>query len=831
MKLRKIIFGILYIYVFSQALAQNKYTISGNIKDKRNGEDLIGATVVVVGTSIATSTNAYGFFSMSLPEGKYKIAFQYVGYKTIIQDVDLVANQKIEIEIAEEKIELKEVEITAERPDQNVRSNQMSVNKLGIKEISRIPALFGEVDVIRSIQLLPGVSSVGEGASGFNVRGGSIDQNLILLDEAPVYNSSHLFGFFSVFNPDAVKDVKLYKGGIPAQYGGRLSSLLDVRLKEGNNKRLAVQGGIGSIFSRLTIEAPIKKDKGSFIIAGRRSYIDALIAPALAGNPDLKGLRLYFYDLTLKANYNLGKNDKVFLSGYLGKDEFGQASFGFNWGNQTLSARWNHVFSDKLFFNLTGFYSRYNYGLGAETNSSGDGFKWESSIQNYSIKPEFTWYLNPNNTISFGAQSIFYDFFPGEITIKVAGDESKNRLSSKYGLENAVYVANEQKITARLTATYGLRFSNFNYIDSSRQDYDQSKVELNQKKRPISTAVWNSPQFLNKYWNPEPRLALKYELNEKSSLKTSYMRTVQYLHLISNTAASVPLDVWTPATNNIKPQTADQVALGYFRNFGEDNDYEASVEGYYKSMRNQLDFVDNADLLLNPNLEGEVLNGKGRAYGLEFYVKKNKGPFTGWISYTLARTERQVNGLSENNWYPNRFDRTHTLSIVANYDVQNKFLFFNDRWRFAANVFYGSGTPVNLPTNGYAYGQYFIPHSPNNIRNNLRIPDFFRFDISATLKNKKRPEPENGELPKSIFKRLKYTYEWELVMGVYNTFNMRNAFSLVARENPAVADNDAAVFQANEVNSGYKSSGLNNVYQKFSVISFFVPSVTYNFKF
>ncbi len=822
--------AILTLICFTAALSQNKYTISGTLKDKKNGEDLIGATVVVTGTTIATSTNAYGFYSMSLPEGKYKIAFQYVGYKTIYQDIDLTSNQKIDIEIAEDRVELAEVEITADRPDMNVRSNQMSVNKLGIKEISRIPALFGEVDVVRSIQLLPGVSSVGEGASGFNVRGGSIDQNLILLDEAPVYNSSHLFGFFSVFNPDAVKDVKLYKGGIPAQYGGRLSSLLDVRLKEGNSKRLAVQGGLGSIFSRLTIEAPIKKDKGSFIIAGRRSYIDALIAPFTGGLPDIKGLRLYFYDLTLKANYNITKKDKVFLSGYLGKDEFGQGAFGFNWGNRTLSARWNHIFSDKLFFNLTGFYSRYNYGLGAETNSSGDGFSWKSSIQNVSIKPEFTWYINPNNTISFGGQSTYYDFFPGEIKIKSSNEEFSRKLSSKYGLENAVFIANEQKLSPRFTATYGLRLSNFNFIDSSRQNYDPAQSEMNIKRKPTSTDVYASPRVLNQFWYPEPRVALKFELNETSSLKASYMRTVQYLHLISNTAASIPLDVWTPVTNNIKPQIADQVALGYFRNFGSDNQFETSVEGYYKTMKNQLDYVDNADLLLNKNIEGEVLNGRGRAYGLEFYVKKNNGPFTGWISYTLARTERQVNGISENNWYANRFDRTHTLSIVACYDVRNKFLIFNDRWRFAANVFYGSGTPVNLPTNGFAYNNYYIPQTPVNQRNNIRIPDFFRVDLSATFKNKKRPEPEMGELPSNLFKRLKYTYEWELVMGVYNTINMRNAFSLVARENPEVKDNDK-VFDGDEVPVGYAPDGKNIVYQKFSVISFIVPSITYNFKF
>lgn len=711
--------------------AQNKYTISGQVKDKKNGEDLIGSTIVIVGTNNATSTNAYGFYSITLAEGKYTIQYQYVGYKTITKEIELSSNQKIDIEIAEDKIELQEVVISADRPEQNVRSTEMSVNKLGIKDISKIPALFGEVDVVRSIQLLPGVSSVGEGSSGFNVRGGSIDQNLILLDEAPVYNSAHLFGFFSVFNPDAVKDVKLFKGGIPAQYGGRLSSILDVRLKDGNSKRISGQGGIGTIFSRLTLEAPIKKDKGSIIIAGRRSYLDVLLAPALANNQDLKGLKLYFYDFTAKANYSITKKDKLYVSGYFGKDEFGQGNFGFNWGNQTFTTRWNHIFNDKLFFNLTGYYSRYNYGLGAATTSGSEAnsFKWESSIQNYSLKPEFTYYLNSKNTISFGAQSIFYNFFPGQIEIKSNGEKLTRSISSKFGFENAIYISNEQKLSPRLTLTYGIRFSNFNYLDSAIQKYADSTNGRNIVRRPIEVQTFSGVEFQRSFWQPEPRLAVKYELNEKSSIKASYMRTVQYLNLISNTAASIPLDVWTPATNNIKPQIADQIALGYFRNFGKDNQFEASAEVYYKDMQNQIDYVDNADLLLNPILEGSLLNGKGRAYGLELFIRKRTGRFNGWISYTLARSERLIPGLSEDQWFPNRFDRTHAASIVASYDISK-------RVSFNSTLFYGSGTPVNLPTSKFLSGNNFVPHSPQNIRNNIRIPDFLRLDVSVTLRKK-----------------------------------------------------------------------------------------------
>ncbi len=781
--------------------AQQKYTISGYIKDKKNGEDLIGATIVAKENNAATSTNAYGFYSLSLPEGTYTINFQYVGYKTINQTVELTSNQTFTVEIEEDKIELNEIEITADRPDANVKSIEMSVNKLDIKQINKIPALLGEVDVIRSIQLLPGVSTVGEGASGFNVRGGSIDQNLVLLDEAPVYNSSHLFGFFSIFNPDAVKDVKLYKGGIPAQYGGRLSSLLDVRLKEGNNKRPAVQGGIGVIFSRLTIEAPIKKDKGSFIIAARRSYADALAAPYTSSQPDFKGLQLYYYDLTAKANYTLGKKDKIFISGYLGRDVFGLASFGFNWGNTTFTARWNHLFNDKLFLNTTAFYSNYDYKIGAETNTSGDRFSWKSNIINYSLKPDFTWYVNPKNTINFGGQLIYYTFVPGTLESVSSGTTITRTLPDKYAAENALYISNEQIITPRFTITYGLRISFFNYIGSGiKQNYSNARQQ-NGALILASQDTIGSLENIQSYINPEPRFALKYELTEKSSIKASYMRTAQYIHLISNTAASVPLDVWTPSTNNIKPQLADQVAVGYFRNFGKNNDYETSIEGFYKEFKNQIDYIDGANLLLNPQLEGQLLIGKGRAYGLEFFVKKNTGKLTGWISYTLSRTERQVDRINLNNWYPTRFDKPHNLNIVASYQL-------SQRWSISSNLIYGSGTPVNLPTNGYYIGSLWVPNNPNAPRNNIRIPSYFRIDLTATLKNKKRVIPE--EMPANWWKGRKYRYEWEFVFGFYNITARHNAFAIYPQTN---ADTGKAELV------------------KFSLFAFAIPAVTYNFKF
>jgi hypothetical protein len=815
----KFILFLSFLILSLVSQAQTKYTISGNIKDKKNGEDIIGATIYVKETSTGASTNAYGYFSITLPQGKYTVSISYLGYKTVVKEIDLTANQKINIEAEEDKVQLQEVVVNAETPDANVKNIQMSVNKLDIKDIKKIPAFLGEVDVIKSLLLLPGVSTVGEGSSGFNVRGGSIDQNLVLNDEAPVYNTSHLFGFFSIFNPDAVKDVKLYKGGIPAQYGGRLSSILDVRLKEGNNKRFALQGGIGLIFSRLTLEGPIVKDKGSYIFAFRRSYADLLARPALANNADFNDLRLYFYDYTAKANYNISKRDKVFISGYLGQDVFGAGRFGFDWGNQTLSARWNHLFNDKLFMNLTAFYSNYNYSIGAETSSSGDGFLWKSNIINYSVKPDFTYFVNDKLTLSFGTQSTLYDFVPGTISFTSGGKTNSRTLPSKYAVENAVYLSSEQKISPRISVTYGLRFSNFNYIGSGvKQTYEET-IPRNNEKKLIKEETFGSGQIIQTYYQPEPRATFKYELNENSSIKSSYMRTAQYLHLISNTAASIPLDVWTPSTNNIKPQLADQFALGYFRNFGENNLFEASVEGYYKDYQNQIDYVDGADLLLNPNLEGSIIDGKGRAYGLEFYIKKNRGAFNGWISYTLARTERQVDGINRDNWYPTRFDKTHNLTLALNYDVQDKALFFNNRWSFSSNVTYQSGTPINLATNGFTYDGNYVPQNPSRSRNNYRIPDYFRIDVAATLHCKyKSTVDDNARGWQNFNKR----FEWDLVFSVYNITARQNAFGIFPRSKEGIA---------NEQNTNYQMTGVDKELIRFSLFGFAIPSITFNFKF
>jgi hypothetical protein len=710
--------------------------------------------------------------------------------------VDLSTDLKLDIQLAEEGLQLQEVIITGDRPEDNVENLAMSVNKLDIKTIKQIPALLGEVDVIRSIQLLPGITTVGEGATGYNARGGSIDQNLVLQDEAPVFNSSHLFGFFSVFNPDAVKDVKLLKGGIPSQYGGRLSSILDVHLKEGNNKKFEANGGIGAIFSRLTLEAPIVKNKASFIVAARRSYIDILAKPFLTGS--LSGSKFYFYDLTGKVNWQISPNDQVYLSAYLGRDVFNASNvFGSNWGNATTTLRWNHIFGDKLFSNLTLYYSNYDYQLRFEQKDS--YFDWKSNIINYSVKPEFNWYLNPKNAISFGGQAILYEFRPGTAISLNRGVTTRLGLDNKYAVEGSLFAGNEQTISSRLSLQYGIRYSYWNYIGKGKAftynprpmygpDPDPSQVRT---ILPIDTLAYASGQSIQTYGNWEPRLALKLGLGSNSSVKASYHRMVQYLHLMSNTAASTPLDVWTPSTNNIKPQIADQVALGYFRNFAS-NAFEFSAEVYYKDLQNQIDYVGNADLLLNENLEGELLYGKGRAYGLELYLKKGTGALTGWISYTLSRTERLVNGVNQNQWFPARFDRTHNLSLTLNYEP-------NKKWSFSANVVVLTGTPGTFPTNrSDIQGYPNIPVIGNNARNNVRVPSYHRLDLSATKQGK----------PGKLFGR-KFEKYW--VFSVYNAYAHRNAFSIY--------------FQANKDNPTITEA------VKLSIVGTLIPSVAYNFKF
>ncbi|MCC6370314.1 MAG: TonB-dependent receptor [Bacteroidia bacterium] len=812
----------LFAFIVFSGFAQDKpskgtekYTISGYVKDAKNGESLIGATVYKQGSNIGASANEYGFYALTLPKGEHIIAVGLIGYATFTFAIDLDKSVTKNFELKEEGKDLEEVEITSEAADKNVKSVEMSVAKLDIKQINKIPALLGEVDVIRAIQLLPGVTTVGEGASGFNVRGGNIDQNLILLDEAPVYNSSHLFGFFSVFNPDAVKDVKLIKGGIPSQYGGRVSSILDVRMKEGNSKKTTVSGGLGTIFSRISLEAPIIKDKASFIIAGRRSYIDALVKPFLKETNALKKADFYFYDLTAKFNWRINDKNTVFASGYLGRDVFGASVFSFNWGNTTTTARWNHIFNKKLFMNATAFYSNYDYALKFGT-SSGQSFNWKSNIINYSLKNDFIYYLNSRNTLRFGAQALAYDFLPYNAVGNFENATVTFKSAKRYGVEYSTYIGNEQKITPKITAEYGVRFSMYTYVGKGKAYYFRDTVP-NTARALDRSATYNAGQLIKAYINPEPRFSMNYSINKVSSLKFSYNRMAQYIQLISNTAASTPLDVYTIASNNLKPLLSDQGSVGYFRNF-KDNMFETSVECYYKYLQNQLDYIDNADLFINPTVENQLLQGLGRAYGAEFYVKKNKGKLQGWISYTLSKTERLVRGISNGDWFKSRYDRTHSLNTSLNYDITK-------RWNISANFVLLSGVPATFPNAKVQVQGWSIPYNTDNVRNNFRITSYHRLDLGATYdinmekvwarKKDRRVwyrkvlglDTSNVMVPRKIFKN----YKSSLVFSVYNAYNRRNAFSIYFRTK------EGTTYQTEAV--------------RFSIVGSVIPAVTYNFNF
>lgn len=796
---------LLYFLPLGLFAQSEKLTVSGYVKDNKNGEGLSGASVFVKELLTGTTTNTYGFYSLTLPKGNYTLVISSVGYRKAIKDVKLTEiNQTFNVEVQEDGQELEEVIVNGKREDDNIKAIEMSVNKVDMKTIKKIPALLGEVDLVRAIQLLPGVSTVGEGATGFNVRGGSIDQNLVLLDDAPVYNSSHLFGFFSIFNPDAVKDVKLIKGGIPAQYGGRASSILDVRMKEGNAKKLEINGGIGFIFSRLSIEAPIIKDKASFILAARRSYADVLAKPFLTGNN--ADTQFNFYDLTVKVNYNINQNNTVFLSGYFGRDVFGN-QFGFNWGNSTLSARWNHVFSSKLFLNTTAFYSNYDYLLDTDLNNKrpNNQFRWKSNIKNLSIKPDFTYYITPENTLTFGGQILTYDFAPGEASATSNGNRVDFGSPAKNSVEYSAYIGNEWRISPKLSLQYGVRYSTYEYTSKDNLYYTRRFVGVSDTFTSgynLDSSPNDTQKPLMSYQNFEPRFNLKLETGENSSIKASYNRLTQYIHLMSNTAASTPLDVWTSSTNNIKPQLSDQWALGYFKNFG-DNEYETSLEVYYKDLQNQIDYADRSNLFLNPRFEKDLLFGKGRAYGVELFIKKNKGKLTGWLSYTLARTERQVESLNGGNWYPTRYDRTHTLNIVGQYELSKK-------WSFGANIALISGVPYSLAPQQGTYENFTYGITNAGVRGNIRLPLYNRLDISATKKNKK-----------ALFGK----GESEWVFSVYNITNRRNPFSIYTQPKEDKTPVDS--IKPEEYNQ--KIAEIEAV--RLSIIGSLIPSVSYNFKF
>ena len=793
----KIIQILTLLVLFSfKSLSQERFTLNGYITDSESGESLIGATVFINEINSGTVTNPYGFYSITLDEGNYNIDFRYIGYTTISREIILSSNTKIDIELASSDIQLESVVVSDVAEDYNISSIEMSTSKLDMSKVTEIPTFLGENDIIKAIQLLPGVSSVGEGASGFNVRGGSVGQNLVLLDEAPVYNSSHLLGFLSVFNPDAVKDLKLYKGGIPSRYGGRISSILDIRMKDGNKKKVQLSGGIGTIFSRLTLESPIVKDKSSFILALRRSYADVLAQPFLKNSNFFDdGAALNFYDITAKSNFELNENNTLYISSYVGRDVFKfDARQGFNWGNRTGTVRWNHLFNDRLFSNFTAIYSNYDYQL-AFGSDDRNKFEWDSNVETYNFKPEFTYFVNTNNELSIGAELINYRFEPANAIGVSDGEITDITLPDKYAFEGAFYVGNEQKISS-LTLSYGLRYSLYSYYGPGDR-YEFGEPIFSGGRRPlISVSKVEGRESIKNYSSLEPRLSMNILLGKSSSVKASYNRMTQYIHLLSNTAASSSLDVWTPSTNNIKPEIADAYVIGYFKNF-KNNTYEASIELYYKDLQNQIDYIDGADLLINKYLEGDLLTGIGRAYGLEFLFKKNRGRFNGWLSYTIGRSELKIDGINKFQWYPTRYDQTHNFKITSTYKI-------SDRVQLSGNFVYLTGTPVTFPSSKFVIQGFVIPHNASNSRHQFRIPDYHRLDFSVTIKGK--DEKKNGKARKN---------DSELIIGVYNVYNRRNPFSIYFSQGDGM------------VTDSYVPGEVTRL----SIIGSFVPSITYNFKF
>ncbi|MEN8225289.1 MAG: TonB-dependent receptor [Bacteroidota bacterium] len=768
---------------------KDKHTISGHVKDSESGEDLIGATIYIEELRSGTVTNAYGFYSIRLDQGAYTMKFSYIGYQSVVRKIELTEDITLNLELDPSDQQLQEVEITGEAPDKNVKQAEMSVVKLDSKTIRQIPSLMGEVDIIKALLLLPGVQSAAEGSSGFVVRGGSTDQNLVLLDEAPVYNAGHLMGFFSVFNNDAIKDVKLYKGDIPARFGGRLSSVLDVRMKDGNSKKFSGTGGIGIISSRLTLEGPILKDRTSFIVSGRRTYADLFLP--FSPDEDMRKSKMYFYDLNAKVNHTINDRDRIYLSGYFGRDVFKNPFAEMVLGNTTGTFRWNHLFSQQLFSNFSVIYSKYKYRLGTASDEEANSFDWESDLEDIGFKGDLTYYLNNNNTVRFGVSGIYHTFNPGIARGK--GDNSMFDewvLPKNHAIESAVYISNEQKIGSLLTIKYGLRLSSFSSIGPG------TVYNFDNNFEKIDSTVYESGKIYQTYWGLEPRIGINYLLNESSSVKASYARTKQYLQVAQNSTAGTPLDIWFPASPNVKPQISDQFALGYFRNF-KSNLIETSIEGYYKLMDNAIDFKDHAELLLNKELEGELRFGHAWSYGLETLLRLNglplvNGKVSGWVSYTWSRTWREFPDINNGKKYPAPYDRPHDVSIVANWDISK-------RWTVAANWVYATGQPVTFPTGRAVIGGVILPIYSD--RNAYRMEDYHRLDVSATLHGKDKP----GR---------KWQHSWTL--AVYNAYDRHNTWAINFLQESSDPGNPSASYET---------------YAEKTYLFGIIPSIIFNFKF
>ena len=768
--MKRLIFSILLCANF-YGTSQDLFTLSGTVFENQGNETLIGANIIIDELKTGTISNEYGFYSITLTKGVYEFTISNVGCLTIKETIILDKDIIRDFTLLEATEALEEVLIETNIESLNIRTPQMSVNSLTASSIKQIPVVFGEADVIKAITLLPGVSSGGEGAAGFNVRGGAADQNLILLDEATIFNSSHLFGLFSVFNPDAIKSLKLYKGGVPAKYGGRVASVLDIYQKEGNKNEFKANGGVGLVASRLLLEGPLKKGVGSFLLGGRATYAH-LFLPLF----DVNNIA-YFYDLNTKLSYKLNKKNSIYLSAYFGRDVFNVSnSFENTYGNTVVNFRLNHLFNDKLFSNLSLIYSDYYYGL----NLNFVGFEWNSGIQNMNIKYDFNQYINNRYKLEYGLHSTYYRFNPGVIGPN-RSDSGINTeaLTNKFAFENAIYLDIKHQLSERLTVSYGSRLSSFlrlgqkelNLYENNQAVGYNTDLQLYEEINPIGSESSTTNKVIKSFLNLEPRLAISYKLDDNTSLKTSYNRMTQYLHLISNTSSPTPLDVWTPSGKYIQPQILDQIAIGYFKRY---NKYDLEIESFYKKTKNRIDYIDGANLIANKAIEQVLLNGQSRAYGFELLFRKNKGRFKGWFAYTLSKSEQQTKGLNASdpginngNWYNTPYDKTHDISITSSYDL-------SDKWKLNANFIYQTGQPTTYPNGQYEYNNLIV--STFESRNSSRLDAYHRFDISGTYNPKKNKDKQ---------------WKGEWVFSIYNLYNRKNTQSLNFRENQDTGQNEA----------------------------------------
>ncbi|MDA9945696.1 TonB-dependent receptor [Schleiferiaceae bacterium] len=791
--------ALLGILFFSTAYAQN-VTLSGYIKDAANGEELINASIVNESFQ-GTITNIYGFYSLTLPEGKYTFTVSYIGYESIVKTLTLKESQTLDFELKEATNQLAEVEVTAKKLDENLNRAEMSTTQLTAKQIKAIPQFLGEFDVIRSITLLPGVTTVGEGASGFNVRGGKTDQNLILLDQAPVYNSSHIFGFFSVFNGDAVRDLKLYKGGIPAPFGGRLSSVLDVHQKEGNTKEFAGTMGLGLLSSRLMLEGPLVKDKASFMIAGRRSYQDVLLKAS--PNDDLNSIIANFYDLNAKVNYKFNDKSRLFLSAYYGKDAFGVPGLvKFDWGNLGLTGRWNYLITDKLFLNVSTIYSDYDYAIGFDfPQAKIDNIAF---IKNQSNKVAFSWFPNAKHQVNYGAEATVYDFEPFSTTLDYIDSNLVDisiELQNEYAVEPSLYIEDNWKVNNRLTIRGGLRYSTF-YNIGARDVVNYTPTANGTVRNDLitDTTSYASMEIIEAFeglQGLEPRLGINFKATENTAVKASYNRMRQYIHLISNTTSSLPIDTWRPAGRYIDPGTADQIALGWNRNF-KDGEWQLSVETYYKSMRDLVDFKNGAQPTGVDNIEVALMTGRGRSYGLEVQLDKKIGQLTGWLAYTYSRSQLQVDlgatpeeWINLGNWYSAAQDKPHDIAVVAAYA-------WKPNISFSGSFIYQTGKPYTYPEAKSEFEGIIYPFALS--RNNSRTPAYHRLDLSMDIAV---PNKKDNDLKGS----------WNI--GVYNAYARKNAFSIFFEE---------------ELDDNGDPTGQTKATQ-LSIFATAIPTITYNLDF